>query len=124
MPWRTGGAPGVARAVDVDVTQPQTTVTVRPGDTLRLHLFEDTVESPLTWTIWMAPGAATPPALTLLDTQRTSAGDHGPAMLRYDVVYSLKVGPAAGLSAPLLFVQDAPALNSDLRLRFPRCCAR
>ncbi|MBZ9750604.1 hypothetical protein K7W42_06990 [Deinococcus sp. HMF7604] len=112
------GSPGTdaVRVVDLALRQEQTMVTVHVGETLRVHLFEDTIETPLTWKL--APLVGLPPALTLLNTQRTAEGERGPAMLRFDVTYTFKAG-VAGTTARLLFVQDSAALNEEVRHLFP-----
>ncbi|MVN87693.1 hypothetical protein GO986_13075 [Deinococcus sp. HMF7620] len=111
-------APVSARVVQLALRQAQTTVNVQAGDTLRVHLLEDTVDTPLSWSVWQALAASPPSPLILLNTQRVALGERGPDMLRFDVTYTFKVG-AAGTTVRLLFVQDAAALNEETRRLFP-----
>ncbi|MFB9995122.1 hypothetical protein ACFFLM_24535 [Deinococcus oregonensis] len=109
-----------SQAVQIELDQEEQTISLWPGDTLSVRLFEDTLESPLSWSSWLAPTPGQAAALTLVHSERESQGDHGWASLRYDVTYTFRVESTPNTTAQLLFVQSsASGLDEQSRRAFP-----
>lgn len=99
-----GRAPAqTTRTLALTGETPRLTVTARPGDTLRLTFFEDTLNDPRRWRMTLPPG--TQKALVALPTTRQERGDHGYAVFQLDGTFTLRVRGLPGAGAPVQSVQ-------------------
>ncbi|MGY2893187.1 hypothetical protein [Deinococcus sp. UYEF24] len=108
-PSLAGGSGPASRVVDVTFNAPS--VTVHPGDTLRLHLDEAYLEGGQRWT-----STSQWPGLHLLGRKDEPKGDHGYFSTLSDITYTYKVeSPTLGTHV-LLFSLVNPDHPQDATL--------
>ncbi|MGY2892524.1 hypothetical protein [Deinococcus sp. UYEF24] len=100
-PSLAGGAGPASHVVDVTFNAPS--VTVHPGDTLRLHMEEAPLENGELWT-----SATRFLGLRLLNRADEPQGDHGYFMTLSDITYTYKVESPASGTHVLLFSRVNP----------------
>ncbi|WP_407569921.1 hypothetical protein [Deinococcus altitudinis] len=90
-----GGAGPASHVVDATFSAPS--VTVHPGDTLRVHMVEEPLQGGQRWTsVTQVPG------LRLLRRDDEPQGDHGYLSTISDITYTYKVvSPSPGLHTML-----------------------
>ncbi|WP_146160609.1 hypothetical protein [Deinococcus arcticus] len=98
----------------------QQSVTLRPGEVLRLPFWEDTLNDLRRWQAALSPRPGEASALRLIAAARVPRGDHGHALSQVDGAFVLRAVPGAATTETLRLTWASPEpLDAAAQAVFP-----